>query len=128
MHNGEEVEVNGKIIKPEQVLGEPRKGVKITYSGDTKPCEEMIMLAQDSTLLIHESTFVEEDKMNAEEHAHSTSVDAAYIARESNSKRLILTHISTRYTKEYEEKMLDEAREVFENTELAYDLLEVEVK
>lgn len=128
LHNGEEVEVNGKIIKPEQVLGEPRKGVKITYSGDTKPCEEMIMLAQDSTLLIHESTFVEEDKMNAEEHAHSTSVDAAYIARESNSKRLILTHISTRYTKEYEEKMLDEAREVFENTELAYDLLEVEVK
>lgn len=128
LHNGEEVEVNGKIIKPEQVLGEPRKGAKITYSGDTKPCEEMIMLARDSTLLIHESTFVEEDKLNAEEHAHSTSVDAAYIARESNSKKLILTHISTRYTKEYEDKMLNEAREIFENTELAYDLLEVEVK
>ena len=128
LHNGEEVEVNGKIIKPEQVLGEPRKGVKITYSGDTKPCEEMIMFARDSTLLIHESTFVEEDKVNADEHAHSTSVDAAYIARESNSKKLILTHISTRYTKEYEEKMLNEAREVFENTEMAYDLLEMEVK
>lgn len=128
LHNGEEVEVNGKIIRPKQVLGEPRKGAKITYSGDTKPCEEMIMLARDSTLLIHESTFVEEDKLNAEEHAHSTSVDAAYIARESNSKKLILTHISTRYTKEYEDKMLNEAREIFENTELAYDLLEVEVK
>ena len=128
LHNGEEVEVNGKIIKPEQVLGEPRKGVKITYSGDTKPCEEMIMFARDSTLLIHESTFVEEDKVNADEHAHSTSVDAAYIARESNSKKLILTHISTRYTKEYEEKMLNEAREIFENTEMAYDLLEMEVK
>ena len=128
LHNGEEVEVNGKIIKPEQVLGEPRKGAKITYSGDTRPCEEMIMFARDSTLLIHESTFVEEDKLNAEEHAHSTSVDAAYIARESNSKKLVLTHISTRYTKEYEEKMLNEAREIFENTELAYDLLEMEVK
>ncbi|MBR4447535.1 ribonuclease Z [Methanobrevibacter sp.] len=128
LHNGEEVEIDGKIIKPEQVLGEPRKGAKITYSGDTKPCEEMIMLARDSTLLIHESTFVEEDKLNAEEHAHSTSVDAAYVARESNSKKLILTHISSRYTKEYEEKMLNEAREVFENTELAYDLLEIEVK
>ena len=128
LHNGEEVEVNGKIIKPEQVLGEPRKGVKITYSGDTKPCEEMIMFARDSTLLIHESTFIEEDKANAEEHAHSTSVDAAYIARESNSKMLILTHISTRYTPEYEEKMLKEAREIFENTELAYDLLEMEVR
>jgi ribonuclease Z len=128
LHNGEEVEVNGKIIKPEQVLGEPRKGAKVTYSGDTRPCEEMIMLARDSTLLIHESTFVEEEKLNAEEHAHSTSVDAAYIARESNSKKLILTHISTRYTKEDEEKMLNEAREVFENTEMAYDLLEIEVK
>ncbi|MBQ2666632.1 ribonuclease Z [Methanobrevibacter sp.] len=128
LHNGEEVEVDGKIIKPEQVLGEPRKGAKITYSGDTRPCEEMIMLARDSTLLIHESTFVEEDKVNAEEHAHSTSVDAAYIARESNSEKLILTHISTRYTKEYEDKMLDEAREIFENTELAYDLLEIEVR
>ena len=128
LQNGEEVEVNGKIIKPEQVLGEPRKGAKVTYSGDTRPCEEMIMLARDSTLLIHESTFVEEEKLNAEEHAHSTSVDAAYIARESNSKKLILTHISTRYTKEDEEKMLNEAREVFENTEMAYDLLEIEVK
>ena len=128
LHNGEEVEINGKIIKPEQVLGEPRKGVKITYSGDTRPCEEMIMLARDSTLLIHESTFIEEDKPNAEEHAHSTSVDAAYIARESNSKKLILTHISTRYTKEHENQMLEEAREIFENTELAHDLMEIEVK
>ena len=128
LHNGEEVEINGKIIKPEQVLGEPRKGVKITYSGDTRPCEEMIMLARDSTLLIHEPTFIEEDKPNAEEHAHSTSVDAAYIARESNSKKLILTHISTRYTKEHENQMLEEAREIFENTELAHDLMEIEVK
>lgn len=128
LHNGEEIEVDGKIIKPEQVLGKPRKGVKITYSGDTRPCEEMVMFARDSTLLIHESTFVEEDKLNAEEHAHSTSVEAAYIARESNSEKLILTHISTRYTKEYEEKMLTEAKEIFENTELAYDLLEMEVR
>lgn len=128
LHNGEEIEVDGKIIKPEQVLGKPRKGVKITYSGDTRPCEEMVMFARDSTLLIHESTFVEEDKLNAKEHAHSTSVEAAYIARESNSEKLILTHISTRYTKEYEEKMLTEAKEIFENTELAYDLLEMEVR
>ena len=97
LHNGEEVEVDGKIIKPEQVLGEPRKGIKITYSGDSRPCEEMIQFAKDSTVLIHESTFSKEDNANAEEHAHSTSVDAADIAKQSNSKELILTHISTRY-------------------------------
>lgn len=128
LHNGEEIEVDGKIIKPEQVLGEPRKGIKITYSGDTVPCEEMIYLAQDSTLLIHESTFIQKDASNAEEHAHSTSTDAAYIAKQSNSKELILTHISTRYSDDYEEIMLNEAREVFENTRLAEDFLEIELK
>ena len=77
LHNGEEVEINGRIIKPEQVLGEPRKGIKITYSGDTRPCEEMIMFARDSTILIHESTFLKQDYTNAEEYAHSTTIDAA---------------------------------------------------
>ncbi len=128
LHNGEEVEVDGKIIKPEQVLGNPRKGIKITYSGDSKPCEEMIEFAKDSTLLIHESTFTKEDSTNAEEHFHSTSIDAARIAKKSNSKELILTHISTRYGEEYAKLMLNESREVFENTKLARDLMEVKLR
>jgi len=127
LHNGEEVEINGKIIKPEQVLGEPRKGRKVTYSGDTRPCEEMIMLARDSTLLIHESTFIQKEKTNAEEYGHSTSIDAAYIAKDSNSKELILTHFSTRYGPEYGEIMLKEARDIFENVKLAYDYMEIEL-
>lgn len=127
LHNGEEVEVDGKIIKPEQVLGPDRKGRKITYSGDTRPCEEMIMLARDSTLLIHESTFIQKEKTNAEEYGHSTSVDAAYIAKDSNSKELILTHISTRYGDEYSDIMLKEAKEIFENTKLAKDFMEIEL-
>ena len=127
LHNGEEVEVDGRIIKPEQVLGEPRKGKKITYSGDTRPCEEIIQFAKDSTILIHESTFLKHDSLNAEEHAHSTSIDAAYVAHESNSDKLILTHISTRYSNDFSEKMLEEAKEIFENTEIAYDLMEREL-
>jgi len=127
LHNGEEVEIDGRIIKPEQVLGEPRKGKKITYSGDTRPCEEIIHFAKDSTILIHESTFLKQDSLNAEEHAHSTSIDAAYVARESNSEKLILTHISTRYSNDFSEKMLEEAKEIFENTEIAYDLMEREL-
>ena len=120
LHNGQEVEIDGKIIKPEQVLGPPRKGRKITYSGDTTPCEEMIELAKDSTLLIHESTYVREDSDKAEENYHSTSSDAASIAKKSNSKKLILTHISTRY--QNTDQLLDEALEIFENTEIAKDL------
>ena len=128
LHNGEEIEINGRIIKPEQVLGPPRKGIKITYSGDTRPCEEMIMFARDSTLLIHESTFIQKEAQNAEEYGHSTSKDAAFVARESNSKRLIITHISTRYGEEYAEIMLKEAQEIFENTELARDCMEINVR
>ena len=124
LHNGEEIEIDGRIIKPEQVLGPPRKGIKITYSGDTRPCEEMIMFARDSTLLIHESTFIQKEAQNAEEYGHSTSKDAAFVARESNSKKLIITHISTRYGEEYAQVMLTEAQEIFENTELAEDCME----
>lgn len=120
LHNGKEVEIDGKIIKPEQVLGPPRKGRKITYSGDTTPCEEMIELAKDSSLLIHESTYIKEDSDKAEENYHSTSSDAALIAKKSNSKKLILTHISTRY--QNTDQLLDEAQEIFENTEIAKDL------
>ncbi|WP_405267421.1 ribonuclease Z [Methanobrevibacter sp.] len=125
LHNGEEVEVDGKIIKPEQVLGPPRKGNKITYSGDTTPCEEMVEFAKDSTILIHESTYITEDADKAEENFHSTSADAARIAEASNSKELILTHFSTRYTKT--DELLKQAKDIFENTKLAKDFMKIDV-
>ena len=125
LHNGEEVEVNGKIIKPEQVLGPARKGNKVTYSGDTTPCEEMIEFAKDSTLLIHESTYVNEDADKAKDNFHSTSSDAARIAKKSNSKQLVLTHFSTRYTSL--DDLLKEAKEIFENTKLAKDYMKIEI-
>ncbi len=125
LHNGEEVEINGKIIKPEQVLGPPRKGNKITYSGDTTPCSEMVEFARDSTILIHESTYMTEDADKAAENFHSTSADAAKIAKDSNSKELILTHFSTRYTKT--DELLKEAKEVFENTKLAKDFMKIDI-
>lgn len=125
LHNGEEIEVDGKIIKPEQVLGPPRKGNKIVYSGDTTPCEEMVEFAKDSTILIHESTYMTEDADKAEENFHSTSADAAKIAKASNSKELILTHFSTRYKKT--DEMLKQAKDVFENTKLANDFMKIDV-
>ena len=125
LHKGIAVEVDGKVIKPEQVLGPPRKGHKITYSGDTLPCEEMIEFAHDSSILIHESTYTLEDRDKAELHAHSTSADAANIALQSNSQELILTHFSTRYTDVSD--ILKEAQEIFENTKIAKDLMKVEL-
>lgn len=125
LHNGEEIEIDGRIIKPSQVLGEPRKGKKITYSGDTLPCDEMIEFAKDSDLLIHESTYMLEDNDKAKENFHSTSQDAATIAKYSNSKKLILTHISSRYTNITQ--LLNEAKEIFKNVEVANDLMTIEI-
>ncbi|MBQ6813014.1 MAG: ribonuclease Z [Methanobrevibacter sp.] len=119
LHNGQEVEIDGRIIKPEQVLGKPRKGIKVTYSGDTRPSSKMIVLAEDSDVLIHEATFEEADREHASEHGHSTAKDAADIAKQANANMLILTHISPRYQKY--DILLNEAREVFENTEMAED-------
>ena len=125
LHNGEEVEINGKIIKPEQVLGEPRIGQKVTYSGDTRPCEKMIELAQCSDVLIHEATYEHEDQDKAIENCHSTSKEAAEIAKEANVKLLVLTHISTRYTTDINIK--EEAKEIFENTVVANDFTELNI-
>lgn len=125
LHNGEEIEIDGRIIKPSQVLGEPRKGKKITYSGDTLPCDEMIEFAKDSDLLIHESTYMLEDNDKAKENFHSTSQDAATIAKYSNSKKLILTHISSRYTNITQ--LLNESKEIFKNVEVANDLMTIEI-
>ena len=125
LHNGEEVEFEGRIIKPEQVLGEAKKGNKISYSGDTRPCEAMIRLARDSDILIHESTYEAEDYQRAVDNAHSTSVEAAEIAREANVNELVLTHISTRYTSD--ENIKSEAQKVFKNTKVAKDYMKIDL-
>lgn len=125
LHKGEEVEFEGRIIKPEQVLGEAKKGKKISYSGDTRPCEAMIRLARDSDILIHESTYEAEDYQRAVDNAHSTSVEAAEIAREANVNELVLTHISTRYTSD--ENILSEAQKVFKNTKVAKDYMKIDL-
>lgn len=125
LHNGEEVEFEGRIIKPEQVLGEAKKGKKISYSGDTRPCEAMIRLARDSDILIHESTYEAEDHQRAVDNAHSTSVEAAEIAREANVNELVLTHISTRYTSD--KNIKSEAQKVFKNTKVARDYMKIDL-
>ncbi|MCK9151222.1 ribonuclease Z [Methanobacterium alcaliphilum] len=126
LHRGISVHFKDRMIKPEEVLGDERKGIKITYSGDTRPCETMIKLAKDSDILIHESTFEAGQESKASETGHSTAHDAANIAKKAGVKSLILTHISTRYKKSKQLKTA--AQEIFKNTMIAEDLMVVEVK
>jgi ribonuclease Z len=120
-----EVIYNGKKIKIEDVAS-LQKGLKVVYSGDTKPCENLVELAKDADLLIHDATFLEEDEDM--QKYHSSVKDAAKIAKKANVKRLILTHISRRYQKEDVERLVKEAKEVFDNVEVAYDLMKVALK
>lgn len=125
LHRGEPIQINNKTINPSQVLGKTKKTKKIVYSGDTTPCEEMINFAKNCDLLIHDSTYKKEDKDKAQKNFHSTSYDAANIAKKANAKKLILTHISTRYKDNKD--LLKQAQAKFPNTIIANDLMKIEV-
>ena len=116
---------NGRKIRIEEVAN-LQKGLKVVYSGDTKPCDNIVELAKDADLLIHDATFLEEDEDF--QKYHSSVKDAAKIAKKANVKKLILTHISRRYRNEDVERLIKEAKEVFENVEVAYDLMRVVLK
>jgi ribonuclease Z len=126
---GKKIDFNGINIDPvkEGIIGPQRSGRKITYSADTAPCDALIQLGKESDILIHEATFSKKLAKIAEEKQHSTSVDAAMMAKKMNAKQLILTHISSRY-QEDAQNLLEEAKEIFANTILAEDLLRISLK
>ena len=113
LQDGRTVEGTSGPVRPEQVMGEDRQGRAIAITGDTGPCQATIVAAADADLLIHDSSFTNEDEDRARETGHSTAADAARIAAEANVKMLALVHISSRY---HVRAALDEAREVFENS------------
>jgi len=117
---------NGRIVKPEEVLGPPRKGLKIVYSGDTRPSETILELSRDADLLIHDGTFDGSLLEKARQEGHSTALEAAEIALKAGVKRLFLTHISARY--DDAGPLLEEARKIFPNTFIAEDFLRIRLK
>jgi ribonuclease Z len=127
IHKGEAVTLDGgRIVSPEELVGPPRPGRRVVYTGDTAPCSAITELARGADLLIHEATFGEDERERARETGHSTARDAATVAREAGVKRLVLTHISARYTREAPE-LVAEAREIFAAVDVARDGMVVEV-
>lgn len=95
LQNGESIEVNGRTILPEEVLGPERKGLRVVFSGDTMPCEKLREAAKGADLFICEATYgMDSQEKLAKEHAHSTFSQAARLAAAAGTKRLWLTHFS----------------------------------
>jgi ribonuclease Z len=114
--------VNG--VRPEQVVGPERAGRKIVLSGDTAPCEMLQVASHQADVLVHEATFTEEERERALQTGHSTARQAAEIARDAEVRMLALTHVSTRYAGA---EIRDEARAVFERTEVPRDFDVIDV-
>lgn len=111
-------------VRPEQVMGPTREGRKIVISGDTSPCEMLTVAAHEADVLVHESTFAEEELERAVQTGHSTARQAAQIARAADVRLLALTHISTRYAGK---DLREEARAVFAATEAPRDFDTIDI-
>jgi ribonuclease Z len=105
-------------------------GRKIAYCTDTVYCQGAVELARDADVLIHEATFAHQDAQMAYDRLHSTSTMAAQVALQAGVKQLLITHFSPRYAPGNDivlDDLLQEARAIFPNTDMAYDFLTWEV-
>jgi ribonuclease Z len=123
LQRGETVDGADGPVRPDQVMGPPRPGRSFVYTPDTRPCEAAVELARGATVFLCDSTFGAELEREAAARGHSTAAQAAGMAAEAGAERLVLTHISARYHDA--RPLLAEAREVFSNTEVARDLMEL---
>jgi ribonuclease Z len=126
LHHGEAVEVNGRTIRPEDVVGPPRRGRRVVYSGDTRPSAETAAIAHAADLLIHDATFGDEESDRARATGHSTAREAARLAQRCGAAKLVLTHLSARYADD-PRTLERQAREVFPGAVVAWDGLQIEV-
>ncbi|MEM3506207.1 MAG: ribonuclease Z [Candidatus Bathyarchaeia archaeon] len=122
---GKDIVLKGKIIKSNQVVGPPRQGLKIVYALDTRPCEAVLEFSRNADVLIHDSTFGNDMVKKANEYGHSTSSQAANIAKAANVKKLVLLHISPMYKNP--SKLLKEAKKIFPSTIMPKDLESIKI-
>ncbi len=127
IHKGESITLeDGRVIAPSTLVGPTRTGRRVVITGDTRPCGATIDAALGADLLVHESTFGDEEAERATETGHSTAREAAQVAAAAGVKKLALTHFSARYSRDPSD--LDrEARSVFPQVVIARDGMEIDV-
>ncbi len=127
LQRGEAVTLpDGRRIEAAAVVEPPRRGRRVVVSGDTRPCAATVAAARGADLLIHDSTFGDAEADRALETRHATAREAGRVARDAGVRRLVLTHLSTRYDRETG-PLLAQAREEFGEVEVASDGLSIEV-
>ena len=127
LHKGKPVTLpDGRTIGPADLVGVPRPGRILVYTGDTRPHLSVIEASRGADLLIHEATFGGDELERARETGHSTAAEAARVALEAGVRSLVLTHISSRYNRDASE-LLAEAKAVFPQTVIARDGMTLDV-
>jgi ribonuclease Z len=127
IHRGEAVTLDdGRVIEPSALVGATRPGRRVVITGDTRPCAATEEMARGADVLVHESTFADDEAPRAAETGHSTAREAATVAARAGVRRLALTHLSARYSRDPGD-MEREARAVFADVVVAKDGMEVDV-
>ena len=115
LQKGEQVEIDGIVYTADQVLGPPRKGIKVTYCTDSRPTERIVDYAQDSDLFICEGMYGEKEKIaSAKEKKHMTFYEAAELAKRAEVAEMWLTHYSPSLIRP--EMFMDDVRKIFPNS------------
>jgi ribonuclease Z len=126
LQHGKPVNLDGKHVRPQDVVDRSRPGLKIVYAIDTRPTDSVRQLSKGADLLMHDGGFAEERRPKAQEYYHSTAKEAAQVAKASSVKRLALVHISA-VTRD-DSVLLKEARKVFRGTIVPKDFQVVSLK
>lgn len=118
---------DGRTIDGHDYIGQPQPGRIVAIMGDTRKTKNAITLAQNADVLVHESTFAKNEAKMAHSYYHSTSQQAAEVAKAANAKRLLLTHISARYTGKAAYQLAYQVRDILPNTRVVndFDLIDI---
>ena len=126
LQKGETIETENGILTPDMVLGPPRKGLKLTYTTDTRPTNSIRENAKDSDLFICEGMYGEKEKAaKAVEYKHMTFYEAAHLAKDAQVKEMWLTHYSPSLTRS--EEYMDEVRRIFPEAKAGKDRMSREL-
>lgn len=112
---------DGRTIDGTEFIGQPQPGRIVAIMGDTRKTKNAELLAQDADVLVHESTFAKNEAKMARSYYHSTSLQAAEVAKQAGAKRLLLTHISARYTGKAAYQLAYQVRDLLPQTRVVND-------